>query len=852
MAVAVFFLDPLLSFYPPQFYPDIAMSTKNELKDSAPPSITGRKTPPQNASRLEQLRSAVQSTPPSNHSQSVDPAANPNYLTTHFDQYIEEDLRNRVFMPADYFFPNIFHLPSDWRTNDEIKSRIQDIKTDPVFQQNVTAYVAVCNRSNPGEKTFYHPHGVMCNSAFDVLGASDDSNLGIYRQDAKPVDGGVQKIIPDTLGILRAMFNSSGNVVDNMIDNGPEHNFSWAQAMHWQEFKPKEYFLDEGTDVRYRVLTPEGEDPQGTVRGKTTVHRDPGGFLPPVKTSTSKKRPSEDNNSRGGSKYARSATAPQVSDARKGLEHPAALSSVREGVAGGDAATDQENETKARRGVRLQCGRYALEMLSSASFRTHCIGALVTVGRIQPLYYDRSIVIVCKPIDMFKYVREPGKAAITTENVTDEFAAMLVGLGRLTLKQRGIQEAFCTDRDLIKNYQEYMNRCEEDKRDIFKDVKLRLKLKLGKDHKEVEVTLGRIIARQPGIVGRDTCVVEAMSAHKGWTGKELIVKISWPAVDRTSEAELVQKARDTARAMKEGAKPDWALDHLPDILLSQDFDYDADSTQAKLVAFFKDALLVEGKKVEYEERVCRITVQEKLYPLEELKTAKEYAQVFFDILQIHKWLYDHPRIIHRDISPGNIMWRCNAKGDLYGVLNDFDLSTLRDATGPSSVQRTGTLPYMAFDLLMNDQNESPPKHLYRHDLESIFCVIFLHCCCHQIVTASTSHEPAILTRVPAPIDDWFKAGRYELRSLKANFWLTGTQPRVNSGFADFLPWVRDLYRQFRLGLLSKAQHDDDPDPAHFDNETLQGRVSYSAVINTCREFAGSSLVVHNDQLKEVL
>ncbi|KAK0213607.1 hypothetical protein IW262DRAFT_1240353, partial [Armillaria fumosa] len=83
---------------------------------------------------------------------------------------------------------------------------------------------------------------------------------------------------------------------------------------------------------------------------------------------------------------------------------------------------------------------------------------------------------------------------------------------------------------------------------------------------EVEVTLGRIISRQPAIIGRHTCVVEARSDYKGWKGKELVIKISWPAVERKSEADLVKRAREKARTMKTGKKSDWALDHLPDIL----------------------------------------------------------------------------------------------------------------------------------------------------------------------------------------------------------------------------------------------------------------------------------------------
>ncbi|PBK80663.1 hypothetical protein ARMGADRAFT_879663, partial [Armillaria gallica] len=85
-------------------------------------------------------------------------------------------------------------------------------------------------------------------------------------------------------------------------------------------------------------------------------------------------------------------------------------------------------------------------------------------------------------------------------------------------------------------------------------------------------------------------------------------------------------------------------------------------------------------------------------------------------------------ILHRDISTSNIMWRRTVSGHLRGVLNDFDLSFFRDDTSPASVKCTGTLPYMAYELFDDDENGNPPKHLYRHDLESLFYVILLLCC----------------------------------------------------------------------------------------------------------------------------
>jgi hypothetical protein len=51
------------------------------------------------------------------------------------------------------------------------------------------------------------------------------------------------------------------------------------------------------------------------------------------------------------------------------------------------------------------------------------------------------------------------------------------------------------------------------------------------------------------------------------------------------------------------------------------------------------------------------------------------------------------------VSPPNLMWRKDKGGNLIGVLNDYDLSSLRIAHGPQGNKRMGTVPFVAFYLL---------------------------------------------------------------------------------------------------------------------------------------------------------
>ena len=79
-------------------------------------------------------------------------------------------------------------------------------------------------------------------------------------------------------------------------------------------------------------------------------------------------------------------------------------------------------------------------------------------------------------------------------------------------------------------------------------------------------------------------------------------------------------------------------------------------------------------------------------------------------------------IHHGDISLRNLM--CDfptGTGDPMGVLNDFDLATW-DKHPTTNNDRTGTIPFMALDLLGGGL-DNRIRRLYRHDLESFGWVL---------------------------------------------------------------------------------------------------------------------------------
>ena len=115
-------------------------------------------------------------------------------------------------------------------------------------------------------------------------------------------------------------------------------------------------------------------------------------------------------------------------------------------------------------------------------------------------------------------------------------------------------------------------------------------------------------------------------------------------------------------------------------------------------------------------------------------------------------------VYHRDISASNLMYKDRA-GGCVGVLNDFDLATV----APDSMgnECTGTLPFMALELLSKKGQEGEIKHLYAHDAESFVWVLTWVC---------LRYEAGVL-RKSRPLDAWLNVDALGCRVEKASFLL---------------------------------------------------------------------------------
>lgn len=84
-------------------------------------------------------------------------------------------------------------------------------------------------------------------------------------------------------------------------------------------------------------------------------------------------------------------------------------------------------------------------------------------------------------------------------------------------------------------------------------------------------------------------------------------------------------------------------------------------------------------------------------------------------------LYKKKKLLHRDISFGNLAFYRDEKGKAILVILDFDLASYVNTEAHKNEVRTGTAPFMAREVLRGFHENY--KHGLHHDLESLFYIL---------------------------------------------------------------------------------------------------------------------------------
>ncbi|KAG1772959.1 hypothetical protein EV702DRAFT_1131986 [Suillus placidus] len=116
-------------------------------------------------------------------------------------------------------------------------------------------------------------------------------------------------------------------------------------------------------------------------------------------------------------------------------------------------------------------------------------------------------------------------------------------------------------------------------------------------------------------------------------------------------------------------------------------------------------------------------------------------------------------------------------GQFIGVLNDYDLSSFqRDS--PSSLERTGTVPFMAVDLLTPEAIAGKVEHVYAHDAESFIWVLTWVC---------LRYEGGKLLSKNGPLDEWLKLDAIQCRNTKNDF-ISSVLPTMGPSGSHAVSW----------------------------------------------------------------
>ena len=106
-------------------------------------------------------------------------------------------------------------------------------------------------------------------------------------------------------------------------------------------------------------------------------------------------------------------------------------------------------------------------------------------------------------------------------------------------------------------------------------------------------------------------------------------------------------------------------------------------------------------------------------------------------------------IRHGDISYNNLMYDSpDDAGEPVGIVNDYDLATWVDHSA-TNTNRTGTIPFMAIDLLDGGLEDRIPR-LYRHDLESFVWVL-----AYITIAIIDYKDCTIKISYPPTVEAWF-------------------------------------------------------------------------------------------------
>ncbi|KAG9022616.1 hypothetical protein FRB95_014525 [Tulasnella sp. JGI-2019a] len=222
-------------------------------------------------------------------------------------------------------------------------------------------------------------------------------------------------------------------------------------------------------------------------------------------------------------------------------------------------------------------------------------------------------------------------------------------------------------------------------------------------------------ARLYGVTSQATSVYAATCPFvKELANFKLVVELSCVHEARTSAAALIGQSKARERALTS------SNDEIGNSILGYIVVVTCDYSTLDTINIPNDLWILMC--LDHENHQLHVSASHHKLPIREV-AEKDFLLVFFDSALCHYALWTL-EVSHRDINANNFI--C-VHGKCWGALNDFDLASNHDWQGVTKTGLTGTLPFMALDLLGPNGLEGKVPHLYRHDLESFYWVLMWIC-----------------------------------------------------------------------------------------------------------------------------
>ncbi|KAJ7450056.1 hypothetical protein B0H11DRAFT_325431 [Mycena galericulata] len=338
----------------------------------------------------------------------------------------------------------------------------------------------------------------------------------------------------------------------------------------------------------------------------------------------------------------------------------------------------------------LQLVNGAYHAFSAQDDRRFFVSLSIVVDQIRFVIFDRSGMTIATPFDIHQN--------------PETFLRVLTGL------------MFCEDRARL-GYDTSIVTREDGRR--FIDVE-------GRSYELVETLFISDVIRGRGTV----------CWHARCDGQDYVIKDTWADTSRPhTEAEILRMAKE--------ANVSGVPTVIADVIVQINGLDDATENIRSTITHSSPKKLFKAYSL-LEKRVHRrIVLTPYCLPLTSFQSRKELVSIFIDAVTAHRDLVN-ANILHRDISLNNVMVApLDAPADndtpittglsfplRRGLLIDVDYALVSNSTtersGPSVGHRTGTLPFMAVDVLIygdTDWTEHEPKH----DLESFLYVLVWIC-----------------------------------------------------------------------------------------------------------------------------